>query len=147
MREETKSTLYPSAPNMRGQSGGSFVLSQWLMIQGTRESKILGGSGCFVRFSYFMYVACAAGGIVWLKFWRRSRDPKKGRLSTQYCQLCRLSCTWHVVVSPYFRHLDLVLNGFRVFASGCRCFLGGCRSCVEVCVGVCSIFWSGCRWL
>ena len=23
-------------------------------------------------------VACAAGGIVWLKFWRRSRDPKKG---------------------------------------------------------------------
>ena len=28
------------------------------MIQGTRESKILGGSGCFVRFSYFMYVTC-----------------------------------------------------------------------------------------
>ena len=26
--------------------------------QGTRESKILGGSGCFVRFSYFMYVTC-----------------------------------------------------------------------------------------
>ena len=23
-------------------------------------------------------IACAAGGIVWLKFWRRSRDPKKG---------------------------------------------------------------------
>ena len=36
----------------------SFVLSQWLMIQGTRESKILAGSGCFVRFSYFMYVTC-----------------------------------------------------------------------------------------
>ena len=36
----------------------SFVLSQWLMIQGTRESKISGGSGCFVRFSYFMYVTC-----------------------------------------------------------------------------------------
>ena len=33
-------------------------LSQWLMIQGTRESKILGGSGFFVRFSYFMYVTC-----------------------------------------------------------------------------------------
>ena len=28
------------------------------MIQGTRESKILGGSGCFVRFSYFTYVTC-----------------------------------------------------------------------------------------
>ena len=36
----------------------SFVLSQWLMIQGTSESKILAGSGCFVRFSYFMYVTC-----------------------------------------------------------------------------------------
>ena len=48
-REETKSTLYPSPPNIRGQCGGSFLLSQWLMIQGTRESKILGGSArCFV---------------------------------------------------------------------------------------------------
>ena len=27
------------------------------MIQGTRESKILGGSGCFVPFSYFMYLS------------------------------------------------------------------------------------------
>ena len=36
----------------------SFVLSQWLMIQGTSESKILAGSGCFVPFSYFMYVTC-----------------------------------------------------------------------------------------
>ena len=25
------------------------------MIHGTRESKILGGGGCFARFSYFMY--------------------------------------------------------------------------------------------
>ena len=25
-----------------------------------------------------LYIACAAGGIVWLKFRRRSRDPKKG---------------------------------------------------------------------
>ena len=33
-------------------------LSAWLMIQGTRESKILGGGGCFVRFSYFKYVTC-----------------------------------------------------------------------------------------
>ena len=24
-----------------------------------------------------------------------------------------ISCTWHVVVSPYFRHLCLVLDGFR----------------------------------
>ena len=23
-------------------------------------------------------LACVAGGIVWLKFWRRGRDPKKG---------------------------------------------------------------------
>ena len=36
----------------------SFVLSQWLMIQGTSEGKILAGSGCFVPFSYFMYVTC-----------------------------------------------------------------------------------------
>ena len=48
-REETKSNLYPSPPNIRGQCGGSFVLS--LMVddtreQGTRESKILGGGGC-----------------------------------------------------------------------------------------------------
>ena len=39
----------------------------------------------------------------------------------------RISCTWHVVVSPYFRHLYLVSDGFRLFASGCRCFWGGCR--------------------
>ena len=39
----------------------------------------------------------------------------------------RMSCTWHVVVSPYFRHLCLVLDGFRLFASGCRCFWGVCR--------------------
>ena len=30
----------------------------WLTIQGTRESNILGGGGCFVRFSYFKYVTC-----------------------------------------------------------------------------------------
>ena len=28
------------------------------MIHGTGESKILGGGGCFVRFSFSMYVAC-----------------------------------------------------------------------------------------
>ena len=39
--------------------GYSFVAVEvQLMIQGTRESKILGGSGSFVRFSYFMYVTC-----------------------------------------------------------------------------------------
>ena len=31
-------------------------LSLWLMIHGTRESKILGGGGCFVWFSYSVYV-------------------------------------------------------------------------------------------
>ena len=25
----------------------------------------------------------------------------------------RISCTWHVVFAPYFRHLCLVLDGFR----------------------------------
>ena len=39
----------------------------------------------------------------------------------------RISCTWHVFVSSYFRHLCLVLDGFRLFAIGCRCFWGGCR--------------------
>ena len=33
----------------------------------------------------------------------------------------RISCSSHVVVSPYFRHLYLVLDGLRLFASGCRC--------------------------
>ena len=49
----TKSTLYPSPPNIRGQCGGSFVLSQWLMIQGTRESKILGGKWMFCSILVF----------------------------------------------------------------------------------------------
>ena len=30
------------------------------------------------------FVACAAGGIVWLKFWRRSHDPKKGAGTRRY---------------------------------------------------------------
>ena len=31
---------------------------RWLILQRTRESKISGGGGGFVRFSYFMYVTC-----------------------------------------------------------------------------------------
>ena len=34
-REETKSNLYPSPLNIRGQCGGSFVLS--LMVDDTRD--------------------------------------------------------------------------------------------------------------
>ena len=34
-REETKSNLYPSPPNIRGQCGGSFVLS--LMVDNTGD--------------------------------------------------------------------------------------------------------------
>ena len=34
------------------------TLTETLIIQGTSESKILAGSGCFVWFSYFMYVTC-----------------------------------------------------------------------------------------
>ena len=43
---------------------------------------------------------------------------------------CRISCTCHVVVTPYLRHLYLGLDGFRLFASGCRFFevvVDGCR--------------------
>ena len=36
----------------------AFHFVRWLIIHGTRESKISGGGGGFVRFSYFMYVTC-----------------------------------------------------------------------------------------
>ena len=36
----------------------SFHFMRWLIIHGTRESKISVGGGGFVRFSYFMYVTC-----------------------------------------------------------------------------------------
>ena len=29
-----------------------------------------------------------------------------------------------MLLSPYFRHLCLALDGFRLFASGCICFEG-----------------------
>ena len=35
-------------------------------------------------------VACAAGGIVWWKFWRRSRDPKKKGVGTRRFRSWRL---------------------------------------------------------
>ena len=37
---------------------------RWLIIHGTRESKISGGGGGFVRFSYFMYVTCCRFALV-----------------------------------------------------------------------------------
>ena len=36
----------------------AFHFVRWLIIHGTRESKISGGGVGFVRFSYFMYVTC-----------------------------------------------------------------------------------------
>ena len=36
----------------------AFHFVRWLIVQGTRKSKISVGGGGFVRFSYFMYVTC-----------------------------------------------------------------------------------------
>ena len=36
----------------------AFHFVKWLIIHGTRESKISGGGGGFIRLSYFMYVRC-----------------------------------------------------------------------------------------
>ena len=37
----------------------------------------------------------------------------------------RISCTRHVVVSPYYRHLCLVLDGLRVAVDVFEVVLGG----------------------
>ena len=36
----------------------AFHFVRWLIIHGTREGKISGGGGGFIRFLYFMYVTC-----------------------------------------------------------------------------------------
>ena len=36
-----------------------FHFVRWLIIHGTRESKISGEGGGFVRFSHFMYLTCS----------------------------------------------------------------------------------------
>ena len=57
-RSGPRNVIRHAPPQTEGMHDLAFHLSAWLMIQGTRESKILGGGGCFVRFSYFKYVTC-----------------------------------------------------------------------------------------
>ena len=44
--------------NIIGMHALAFYFVRWLIIHGTRESKISGGGRGFVRFSYFVYVTC-----------------------------------------------------------------------------------------
>jgi len=54
------------------------------------------------------FVACAAGGSVWLKFWRGRRDPKKGVGTRRYFSRLRrslrhrrqISLDWYTIPPP-----------------------------------------------
>ena len=62
------------------------------------------------------------------RIYGRDQGPGRVRFSREVDALfdSRISCTWHVI-SPWFRHLCLVSDGFTLFPSGCWCFWGGCR--------------------
>ena len=83
----------------------SFVLSQWLMIQGTSESKILAGSGCFVRFSYFMYVTCCRLALF------QTFIPCF-RWFQIVCECLQMFLRW---LLNFLRWLQVVVDGFRWF--------------------------------
>ena len=70
------------------------------MIQGTRESKILGGSGCFVRFLVF-----------------HVRDTLLSRLISDIYTL-------FLMVLDF---LQVVVDVFEVVVDGCRCLLNVLR--------------------
>ena len=61
MKREPKRLLikFPSEGNIKYNCHAfAFHFVRWLIIHETRESKISGGGGGFVRFSHFMYVTC-----------------------------------------------------------------------------------------
>ena len=78
---------------------------------------------------FTMELACAAGGIVWLKFWQRSRDPKKGvgtrRLKYRSWRLRRqISLDWYTIPLATQATMELeklLVNGkiYRFLSNKC----------------------------
>ena len=92
----------------------AFHFVRWLIRHRTRESKISGGGGGFVRFSYFMYLTCC-----------------RFHLFETFMPCLRwflIACEW---LQMFLRWLQVVVEIFEVVVDGCRWFqavLGGFRS-------------------
>ena len=86
---------------------------RWLIIHGTRKSKISGGGGSFVRFSYFMHVTCHFALF-------NTFMPCLRQVQT-VCEWLQMFLRWFQVIVEIF---EVVVDGCRQFqvVLGCSMF-------------------------